>query len=301
MPGRPVAYADGLPQPERCLIMGVVNVTPDSFSDGGLWFDTESAVNHGLRLAAQGADLVDVGGESTRPGAERPPAEEERRRVVPVIRELVRAGVTVSADTMRADVAEQALEAGAHLVNDVSGGLADPDILRVVADAGVPVVLMHWRGHAAHMQEQAVYDDVVDDLLRELRPRIDAAIDAGVHPGKIIIDPGLGFAKTWDHNWTVLGRLPEIVQQGYPVLVAASRKTFLGELLVDPYTGERRPPDQRDAASAALTVAMAMDGVWCIRVHDVPANVDGVRVTARWGAARRRTTNEDDAKRDHTT
>ncbi|WP_129665022.1 dihydropteroate synthase [Phytoactinopolyspora endophytica] len=264
--------------------MGVVNVTPDSFSDGGLWFDPKLAVDHGFRLAAEGADIVDVGGESTRPGAKRPPIEEELRRVVPVIRELAAAGLTVSVDTMRAEVAEQALKAGAHLVNDVSGGLADPDILRVVADAGVPVVLMHWRGHADHMQQHTTYTDVVTELMQELRPRVDAALAAGVDTDRIVIDPGLGFAKTWDHNWTILNRLREIVDAGYPVLVAASRKTFLGELLADPTTGERRPPAQRDAATAALTITSALDGAWCIRVHEVPANIDAVRVAARLGA-----------------
>ncbi|NED98741.1 dihydropteroate synthase [Phytoactinopolyspora halotolerans] len=270
--------------------MGVVNVTPDSFSDGGLWFDPNSAVEHGLRLAAQGADIVDVGGESTRPGARRPDVEEELRRVVPVIRELAAAGIAVSVDTMRAEVAEQALRVGARLVNDVSGGLADPDLLRVVAAADVPVVLMHWRGHADQMQRHTQYDDVVTDLLDELRPRIDTARAAGIRPERIVIDPGLGFSKTWDHNWTILGRLREVVDTGYPVLVAASRKTFLGELLADPVTGERRPPAERDAATAALTTPIALDGVWCIRVHDVPANIDAARVAARLGSERDRTT-----------
>ncbi|WP_166347956.1 dihydropteroate synthase [Phytoactinopolyspora limicola] len=283
MRGRPAAYAVGLPQPPRCLVMGVVNVTPDSFSDGGLWFDAQAAVDHGLRLAAQGADIVDVGGESTRPGAQRPPVDEELRRVVPVIRELAAAGVTVSVDTMRAEVARRALEVGASLVNDVSGGLADPELLRVVADAHVPVVLMHWRGHADHMQEHTSYTDVVTELMAELRPRIDAAQRAGVDTDQIIIDPGLGFAKTWEHNWTILSRMPEIVAAGYPVLVAASRKTFLGELLADPHTGARRPPAQRDAASTALTTTIALDRVWCVRVHEVPANADAVVVAARLG------------------
>lgn len=266
--------------------MGVVNVTPDSFSDGGLWFDADAAIHHGLRLSAQGADIIDVGGESTRPGAERPPVQEELRRVIPVIRELSAAGVTVSVDTMRAEVAERALEAGAHLVNDVSGGLADPDILRVVAATEVPVVLMHWRGHANHMQEHTHYEDVVTEVLAELRPRIEAASAAGIDPGRIVIDPGLGFSKTWDHNWAILARMPEIVDAGYPVLVAASRKTFLGELLADPHSGERRPPAQRDAASAALSTTIALDNVWCIRVHEVPASLDAVRVARRLGAER---------------
>jgi dihydropteroate synthase len=266
--------------------MGVVNVTPDSFSDGGLWFDADAAVKHGLRLVAQGADIVDVGGESTRPGAERPPVDEELRRVVPVIRELAGAGVTVSVDTMRAEVAEQALAAGAHLVNDVSGGLADPEILRVVAGAGVPIVLMHWRAHARHMQEHTDYADVVTDVVTELLPRVDAAVAAGVPADRIVIDPGLGFAKTWEHNWTILARLAEFVGTGHPVLVAASRKTFLGELLADPVPGERRAPAGRDAATAALSTTIALDGAWCVRVHDVPASLDAVRVAARLGAER---------------
>lgn len=282
--GRPAAYVDGLPTPPRCVVMGVVNVTPDSFSDGGRWFEPAAAITHGLELAAQGADLVDVGGESTRPGAERPSVEEELRRVVPVVRELAAAGLTVSVDTMRAVVAHEAIEAGATLVNDVSGGLADPDILRVVADAGLPVVLMHWRGHADHMQDNTVYADVVTDVVAEVRPRVDAAVAAGVRPERIAIDPGLGFAKTWDQNWTVLARLGEIVAQGLPVLVGASRKTFLGELLADPATGARRPAEQRDFATSALSTTIALAGAWCVRVHEVPSSLDAVRVAARLGA-----------------
>ena len=282
--GRPAAYVDGLPTPPRCVVMGVVNVTPDSFSDGGRWFEPAAAITHGLELAAQGADLVDVGGESTRPGAERPSVEEELRRVVPVVRDLAAAGLSVSVDTMRAVVAHEAIEAGATLVNDVSGGLADPDILRVVADAGLPVVLMHWRGHADHMQDHTVYADVVADVVAEVRPRVDAAVAAGVRPERIAIDPGLGFAKTWDQNWTVLARLGEIVAQGVPVLVGASRKAFLGELLADPATGERRPAEQRDFATSALSTTIALTGAWCVRVHEVPSSLDAVRVAARLGA-----------------
>jgi dihydropteroate synthase len=263
--------------------MGVVNVTPDSFSDGGRWFEPDDAVTQGLRLAAQGADLVDVGGESTRPGAQRPTEEEELRRVLPVVRDLAAAGVIVSIDTMRADVAARALDHGASMVNDVSGGQADPSMLRVVADAGVPVVLMHWRGHSAHMQESAEYGDVVDDVRRELLPRLDKAIEAGVSRDRIALDPGLGFAKTGDHNWTLLARLHEIVELGYPVLVAASRKAFLGRLLADPTTGEDRPPDGRDAATAVLSTLIALAGAWCVRVHEVPGSLDAVRLAARWG------------------
>lgn len=264
--------------------MGVVNVTPDSFSDGGRWYEPEDAVAHGLRLAAEGADLVDVGGESTRPGAERPPVREELRRVIPVVRELASAGVTVSIDTMRATVAEQAIEAGARLVNDVSGGRSDPAMLGVVASAGLPVVLMHWRGHSAEMQSRAVYADVVGEVVAELRPQVDAAVAAGVDPQKIAVDPGVGFAKTGEHNWTLLAALEGVVRLGMPVLVGVSRKAFLGKLLAEPSTGRDRPPDGRDAATSVLSGLVALAGAWCVRVHEVPANLDAVRVAARWGA-----------------
>ena len=235
----------------RCLIMGVVNVTPDSFSDGGSWFETDAAIAHGLELVAQGADLVDVGGESTRPGAERVPAAEELRRVLPVVRELSAAGVPVSIDTMRAEVAEAALDAGAVLVNDVSGGLADPGILAVVAAARVPYVLMHWRGPSADMQSRALYDDVVVDVRRELVARVEAVTAAGVDPDQIVLDPGLGFAKTADHNWSLLAALPALRALGRPLLIGASRKGFLGQLLAA--GGEPRSFDGRDVATAAIT------------------------------------------------
>lgn len=276
-------YVDGLPTPDRCLVMGVVNVTPDSFSDGGRWFEPGDAVAHGLRLAAQGADLVDVGGESTRPGAERPPVDEELRRVIPVVRELAAAGVTVSIDTMRAAVAEQAIAAGAHLVNDVSGGRADPAMLRIVAQSDLPVILMHWRGHSADMDDRTNYADVTADVVAELRPQIEAAVTAGIEPSRIVLDPGLGFAKNGDHNWELLTRLRELIGLGYPVLVAASRKRFLGTLLADPVTGRERPPEARDAATAALSTLIALAGAWCVRVHEVPGSLDAVRVAARWG------------------
>ncbi|MFY0406880.1 dihydropteroate synthase [Solicola sp. PLA-1-18] len=261
--------------------MGVVNVTPDSFSDGGLWFDPDRAVAHGLELAAQGADLVDVGGESTRPGAERVELDEELRRVVPVVRELAAAGVRVSVDTMRAEVAERAVEAGAVLVNDVSGGRADPRVLRVAADAGVPFVLMHWRQHSATMQQHAVYDDVVREVLDELRSQVDLAVAAGVPPEHLVVDPGLGFSKNADHNWTVLSRLGELHALGLPLLVAASRKRFLGQLLAGE-DGEPVPVARRESATTAVTALAAAAGAWCVRVHEVPANLDAVRVAARW-------------------
>jgi dihydropteroate synthase len=282
-PGTPELHPHGLPRPGRTLVMGVVNVTPDSFSDGGLSFAADAAVAHGFALLEQGADIVDVGGESTRPGATRPAVEEELRRVLPVVRELAAAGAIVSVDTMRAEVAARALDAGARLVNDVSGGLADPAMLPLMAGAGMPYVLMHWRGHAVGMQANALYDDVVTDVLDELRSRIVAALEAGIPPGCLIIDPGLGFAKAAEHNWELLGRLGEVRALGHPVLVGASRKSFLGRLLADAATGQPRPARQRDAATTAVSVLAAAQGVWCLRVHDVASTADAVRVTARWG------------------
>ncbi|MER7897674.1 dihydropteroate synthase [Streptomyces sp. NPDC096046] len=263
--------------------MGIVNVTPDSFSDGGRWFDPERAVAHGLALLDEGADILDVGGESTRPGAARPAVEEELRRVLPVVRALAAAGATVSVDTMRAEVAAHAVEAGAALVNDVSGGLADPAMLPLMARAGTPYVLMHWRGHSAGMQANAVYDDVVTDVVDELRSRVEAALDAGVPADCLVVDPGLGFAKHSEHNWRLLGRLREVSALGRPVLVGAARKSFLGDLLADPETGRPRPAHLRDAATAAVSVLAAAQGAWCVRVHDVASTADAVRVVARWG------------------
>jgi dihydropteroate synthase len=286
VPGR--ARPAGLPAPGRCLVMGVVNVTPDSFSDGGAWFDAAAAVSHGLRLAAEGADIVDVGGESTRPGAERVDAGEELRRIRPVISELAAAGVLVSVDTMRSSVAEVALDAGARLVNDISGGLADPRMPRLVAEAGVPYVVTHWRGYSRDMQAKAVYDDVVREVSDELRQRVDAVTAAGVDPSAIIVDPGIGFAKLPGHNWALLAGLGEVARLGggppFPVLIGASRKSFLGTLLRDP-GGEPRPAVERDDASVAVSALAAAAGAWCVRVHAVAANADAVRVAARWTAA----------------
>ena len=282
MYAEPPRTVPGLPAPGRCLVMGVLNVTPDSFSDGGLWLEPEQAVEHGRAMLDAGADLVDVGGESTRPGAQRPPVEEELRRVLPVVRALADAGAVVSVDSMRAQVVEQALEAGARLVNDVSGGLADPRMLELVAGADVPFVVMHWRGHSTGMQQRAEYDDVVADVLGELATQVEAALAAGVKPEHVIVDPGLGFAKTGEHNWRLLGRLDEVVALGHPVLVAASRKRFLGSLLADPATGDPRGPLGRDAASAAVSTLAAARGAWCVRVHDVAPSADAVRVVSRW-------------------
>lgn len=263
----------------RMVVMGVLNVTPDSFSDGGRYTDVDEAVAHGLRMRAEGADLIDVGGESTRPGARRVDAVEETRRVLPTIRALAAEGVTVSVDTYRAAVAEAALEAGATVVNDVSGGLGDPKMAAVVRSAGCPWILMHWRGHSATMQQLARYDDVVREVRDELSARVDAAVCAGVPADRLVIDPGLGFAKTAAHNWALLAALPTLTALGPPVLVAASRKSFLGAVLADA-DGTPRPVDQRESATTALTAYCALRGVWGVRVHDVRPSVDAARTIA---------------------
>jgi dihydropteroate synthase len=274
----------GLPGLSRCRVMGVLNVTPDSFSDGGAFSDADSAVKHGLSMLAAGADLVDVGGESTRPGATRVDPDEERRRVLPVVRALVQAGALVSIDTMRASTAEAAIEAGARIVNDVSGGLADPDLPRVVAAAQVPYVVMHWRGHSANMRELATYVDVVTDVCDELTRRLDAVLAAGVHPDAVVLDPGLGFAKNAEHNWALLANLDTLIALGRPVLVGASRKSFLGSLL-GATPEEPRPVMERDDATAAVSAIAAYHGAWGVRVHDVRASADAVRVAAAMRAA----------------
>ena len=266
-------------RPDRLVVIGVLNVTPDSFSDGGRFIDLDDAVAQGCRLANEGADLVDVGGESTRPGAERVAAAEEERRVVPVVEALVANGIRVSIDTYRAVVAERALAAGASVVNDVSGGLADPDMADVVRAAECPWILMHWRGHSRRMQDLAHYADVVDDVRRELAERVEAANQAGISADRIVIDPGLGFAKTAAHNWALLAHLDVLVGLGLPVLIGASRKSFLGRVLADP-AGTPRPVDEREAATVALTAYAAAQGAWGVRVHDVRANVDAARTIA---------------------
>ena len=271
----------------RPRLMGVVNVTPDSFSDGGRWDTTEAAVAHGRTLLDQGADLLDIGGESTRPGATRPLLAEELDRVVPVIEQLAEAGACVSVDTMRAAVAEAACRAGARVVNDVSGGLADPAILRVAAAYDVTYVAMHWRAHSDRMQELAVYDGpggVVGAVRDELAERVAAAVAAGMPERRIVLDPGLGFAKTGDQNWQLLRGLEEIGALGRPLLVGSSRKSFLGRLLAD---GDApRPVDEREHAHVALTTLLATRGVWGLRVHDVRASMDALRVVSRMDADR---------------
>lgn len=269
LPDRPV---------DRPLVMGVVNVTPDSFSDGGRYLAADDAIARGRQLIADGADLLDIGGESTRPGAGRPSDDEELRRVVPVVAALADAGVPLSIDTMRARVADAALEAGARIVNDVSGGLADPDLVRVVAEAGAPMIAMHWRGHSADMQQRAHYDDVVEDVLRELAQRRDALLEAGVLPDRLVLDPGLGFAKTGPQNWLLLRSIARFHDLGQPVLVGASRKRFLervGARGVEPV-----PAQDRDLATAAVSVLLAQAGVWGVRVHDARSTLAAVEVVA---------------------
>lgn len=268
---------EGLPEWGRCAVMGVVNVTPDSFSDGGRWFDTTAAVKHGIDLVAQGADLIDVGGESTRPGAPRVDEDEELRRVVPVVRGLASEGVTVSVDTMRATVAEQALAAGAVLVNDVSGGLADARMVPAVAAAGAPFVVMHWRGFLTDIHAKPVYEDVVSEVVDELHARVEAAIEGGIAPERIVIDPGLGFSKDAEHDLALLARLDRLRELGHPILVAASRKRFLGRVLAGP-EGAPPPARERDAATAAVSAIAAHQGAWAVRVHEVRATADAVRV-----------------------
>jgi dihydropteroate synthase len=267
----------------RVQVMGVVNVTDDSFSDGGLYLDRDRAVEHGLALAADGAAIIDVGGESTRPGATRVDPQVETFRVIPVIKDLAAQGITVSIDTVRAEVAAAALGNGARIVNDVSGGRADPKMAAVVADAGVPWILMHWRSVTAQRPHDIPgYGDVVADVKAELLASVDAATSAGVDPTRLIIDPGLGFAKNAQHNWALLRALPEFVATGIPVLLGASRKRFLGSLLAD--EGGVREPAGRETATAVISALAALHGVWGVRVHDVRATVDALKVAQAWTA-----------------
>ncbi|MFD6676544.1 dihydropteroate synthase [Rhodococcus zopfii] len=263
--------------------MGVLNVTSDSFSDGGRYLDRDAAIAHGLHLRALGVDIVDVGGESTRPGAQRVDAEVEAGRVVPVIEALAAEGIVTSVDTMRASVAAAAISAGVTLVNDVSGGRADADMATVVASAGVPWILMHWRpsGGFVHAGGSAHYDDVVREVRDELLTQVDVAVAAGVDPQNLILDPGLGFVKKPDHNWELLQRLPELTGLGFPVLIGASRKRFLGSLLADS-DGNPRPPAGREVATAVVSALAVTHGAWGVRVHDVQASLDALAVAGAW-------------------
>jgi dihydropteroate synthase len=275
----------GLPQPGRCAVIGVLNGTPDAFSDGGRYVDLGAAVSHGLDMLAEGADVIDVGGESTRPGAHRVAAADEIARVEPVVRALAEAGAVVSIDTMHRQTAEAALGAGAMIVNDVSGGQADPDLPRLVADYGVPYIVMHWRAHSTEMAQHAVYDDVVAEVCSELTRRLEAVVAAGVDPAQVVLDPGLGFAKNAGHNWALLAHLDRLLDLGRPVLIGASRKSFLGSLLAGP-DGVVRDFDHRDDATAAITALAAAAGAWGVRVHGVRSSADAVWVAAAIEAAR---------------
>jgi len=266
-------------------VLGVLNVTPDSFSDGGEHATTEAAITHGLALRDAGADIVDVGGESTRPGAQRIPVSEELDRVLPVVAALADAGVKVSIDTMRADVARRAYEAGASMVNDVSGGQADDAMYSTVAALGCDYVVMHWRGHSADMDRLAVYESINDDVLGETLACARAAIAAGIDEASVIIDPGIGFAKTVEQNWLVLRDLDRWVSTGHRVLVGASRKKFLGALLADP-SGEPRDMRGRDTASAVISALCTRMGIWGVRVHDVRSTRDAITVAEAWDGMR---------------
>lgn len=268
----------------RTLVMGVLNVTPDSFSDGGLHDSHRAAIEHGHLLAAQGADMVDVGGESTRPGSVRVDPGEERRRILPVIRELTQAGIVVTVDTINASTAQAALEAGAHCVNDVSGVSTSDDMVSLVAERQVPYILMHSRGNPGTMDSLATYDDLVTDVLRESTEVAERFLTAGLEPSNLILDPGLGFAKGGVQDWELLRDLPRFVATGYPVLVAASRKRFVGHLLSR--DGVARAVDQRDVATAAISALAADRGAWAVRVHDVPTTVDAVAVAHAWNGVR---------------
>lgn len=268
-------------------VMGVLNVTVDSFSDGGCYLDLDDAVKHGLAMAAAGAGIVDVGGESSRPGATRVDPAVETSRVIPVVKELAAQGITVSIDTMRADVARAALQNGAQMVNDVSGGRADPAMGPLLAEADVPWVLMHWRAVSADTPHVPVrYGNVVAEVRADLLASVADAVAAGVDPARLVLDPGLGFAKTAQHNWAILHALPELVATGIPVLVGASRKRFLGALLAGP-DGVMRPTDGRDTATAVISALAALHGAWGVRVHDVRASVDAIKVVEAWMGAER--------------
>ena len=246
------------------LVMGILNITPDSFADGGRYNSFDKAVHYAREMIAEGVDIIDIGGESTRPGAERVSAEEELNRVIPVITELAKDGVQLSIDTMRASTARAAVVAGAQIINDVSGGLADPEMLITAAELKTPYIAMHWRGQSKEMNAMAIYRDVVGEVMAELQERISAALDAGINHDKLIIDPGIGFAKDADHNWVIINHIDKFVDLGYPVLVGASRKRFLG--------GDT--PDGREAASIALTKRLSTTGIWGVRVHSVKPHKD---------------------------
>jgi len=276
-------HPSGLPNQissiERTLVMGVINVTPDSFSDGGLFLDSKVAIAHAQQMLLDGVDIIDFGGESTRPGSERISAQEEMDRVLPVISELAKTDAILSIDTMRAEVAKAAMSAGAHMINDVSGGKADPEMLPYVATLDVPYVLMHWRGPSNIMNTLTNYDDVVRDVTMEIHAQVEVAVTAGISRDRIVIDPGIGFAKTVEQNWPILKHLDALDELGLPILMGASRKKFLGELLAR--NGEARVTEERESATTAISTLMALRQTWAVRVHDVKASRDAIAVVER--------------------
>jgi len=276
---QPSGLPDNLRNLDRTLVMGVLNVTPDSFSDGGRFNDPEIATNHALQMIKDGADIIDIGGESTRPGSERISVQAELDRVLPVIAALVDSGVAISIDTMRAEVAQAAVAAGACMVNDVSGGKSDPEILEYVASLSTPYILMHWRGPSNIMNTLTDYQDVVADVTNEISKQVDVAVAAGIARERIVIDPGIGFAKTVDQNWPILKHLDVLEELGLPILMGASRKKFLGELLIK--DGVPRNSDERESATTAISTLMAARGLWAVRVHDVKSSSDAIAVVDR--------------------
>ena len=275
----PSGLPENLRKLDRTLVMGVLNVTPDSFSDGGRFYDATIATNHALKMIQDGADIIDIGGESTRPGSDRISVQEELDRVIPVISALAHSGVAISIDTMRAEVASAAITAGACMINDVSGGKSDPEMLGYVAALKVPYILMHWRGPSNIMNTLTDYNDVVADVTSEISKQVDAAISAGISRERIAIDPGIGFAKTVDQNWPILKHLNVLEELGLPILMGASRKKFLGELLAK--DGVPRDSDERESATTAISTLMAARGIWAVRVHDVKSTSDAVAVVDR--------------------
>ena len=275
----PIGLPENLRNLDRTLVMGVLNVTPDSFSDGGRFNDQMIATNHALQMVQDGADIIDIGGESTRPGSDRITVKEELDRVLPVISALANSGVAISIDTMRAEVASAAIDAGACMINDVSGGKSDPEMLSYVATLNVPYILMHWRGPSNIMNTLTDYNDVVSDVTREVSNQVDVAVAAGIARERIAIDPGIGFAKTVDQNWPILKHLEVLEGLGLPILMGASRKKFLGELLAK--DGVARDSDERESATTAISTLMAARGIWAVRVHEVKASSDAIAVVDR--------------------
>ena len=274
---QPEGLSPTLAKLNRCLVVGVLNVTPDSFSDGGLFSDTNTAVKYAQELIQNGADLIDVGGESTRPGASRITTAEEQKRVIPVIEELTGLGIITSIDTMRSETASAAVNAGAQIVNDVSGGLADEKMHKCVADLNVPYVLMHWRGHSTVMDNLATYSDVVTEVVNEIQMQVDQAIKSGINRKKIVIDPGLGFAKNPEHNWEILRKFNELHKLNLPIYIGASRKRFLTDFAIP--QGSLEPKD-RDVATSIISSYVSLSGAWAVRVHDVSANSAAVKVVS---------------------